>query len=114
MATCPLLHYFLPGNGQAVTVNWPASCLVRLPSASSMHHPHPNDRSVCPLCQGPNACAMAAGLPPQACWCMSVTLSDQALAAVSSSEIGARCICKRCGADTRPAGAGSGTDQPPI
>ena len=42
------------------------------------------------------------------------TLSDQALAAVSSSEIGARCICRRCGADTRPAGAGSGTDQPPI
>ncbi|MCO4094398.1 MAG: cysteine-rich CWC family protein [Acidovorax sp.] len=79
-----------------------------------MEHSQPNDSLLCPLCHRPNACAMAAGLPPQACWCMSVTLSDQALAAVSSSEIGARCICRRCGADTRPAGAGSGTDQPSI
>ena len=47
---------------------------------------------------------------------MNVTVSDQALAALPASEIGARCICRQCGVevDVDASGTGSGTDHPPI
>lgn len=76
----------------------------------------PIESSLCPLCHRPNGCAMAAGLPPESCWCINVTVSDQALAALPTSEIGARCICRQCGVevDVDASGTGSGTDHPPI
>lgn len=79
-----------------------------------MSHLLLNGSSLCPLCHRPNGCAMAAGLPPESCWCMDVTVSDQALAALPASEIGTRCICRLCGVVADAPGAGSGTDHPPI
>ncbi|MFN7857241.1 MAG: cysteine-rich CWC family protein [Acidovorax sp.] len=76
-----------------------------------MPNPHPCNPALCPLCHQPNGCAMAAGLAPQACWCMRVTLSDQALAALPARDVGVRCICRHCGVGP---GAGSGVDHPPI
>ncbi|MFN9727575.1 cysteine-rich CWC family protein [Acidovorax sp.] len=76
-----------------------------------MPEAQPSHPALCPLCHQPNDCAIAAGLAPQACWCMSVCLSDQALAALPERDIGARCICRHCGAD---AGSGSGAKQAPI
>lgn len=74
----------------------------------------PTDPSLCPLCHRPNGCAMAAGLPPESCWCMNVTVSDQALAALPSSEIGTRCICRQCGVVGNAPGPGSAKDHPSI
>ncbi|MFN3375806.1 MAG: cysteine-rich CWC family protein [Burkholderiaceae bacterium] len=77
-----------------------------------MHTPHdlsptsariaPTDR--CPLCGGPNGCAMAAGLPPERCWCMQAPLDPAALARIPATDRGLRCVCAACG-QARPAAA---------
>ncbi|MDE0951364.1 MAG: cysteine-rich CWC family protein [Halioglobus sp.] len=55
--------------------------------------------STCPLCGGSNQCAIAAGQPPQSCWCQEVTISPAARekAAEFATE---RCICPTCGRPT--------------
>ncbi|TDG12390.1 hypothetical protein E2F43_12290 [Seongchinamella unica] len=55
----------------------------------------------CPLCGQDNQCAMAAGEPPDNCWCMTVEISAAALAALPEAERGVRCICPACGTDRR-------------
>ncbi|WP_422844812.1 cysteine-rich CWC family protein [Acidovorax sp. M2(2025)] len=57
----------------------------------------PLDPAVCPLCGGPNACAMAQGQPAERCWCMQATLNPAALAAVPEALRRKACICARCG-----------------
>ncbi|MBT9513928.1 MAG: cysteine-rich CWC family protein [Acidovorax sp.] len=58
----------------------------------------PPPQSCCPLCGGPNQCAMAAGLPPESCWCMTQPIAPAALAAVPEAQRGQVCICAACGA----------------
>lgn len=57
-----------------------------------------SDPECCPLCGGPNLCAMAAGLIDEICWCSQIEPAPGALAKVPQDERGARCICPRCAA----------------
>lgn len=55
--------------------------------------------TTCPLCGADNQCAVAAGGPPETCWCYSVQLEGEAkekAAAISE----AQCICPACGLPT--------------
>ncbi len=68
------------------------------------------DTCVCPLCGGPNGCAMAArrnnlandagarGSTPEAtaCWCFSAIVSRDAMDAMPSLLRDRVCICTRC------------------
>ncbi|WP_415357203.1 cysteine-rich CWC family protein [Halioglobus sp. Uisw_031] len=54
---------------------------------------------LCPLCGGDNQCAVAAGLPPESCWCQSVSISGQAREKAKDSA-GERCLCPSCGLPT--------------
>lgn len=51
---------------------------------------------ICPLCGGDNDCAMANELAPESCWCVSIAIAPEILAAVPSDAVGKRCICPRC------------------
>ena len=51
--------------------------------------------AICPLCGGPNGCAMAAGEPPRACWCMDRIIPDEMLDRVPAGAR-SRCICQAC------------------
>ncbi|MFT3778246.1 MAG: cysteine-rich CWC family protein [Ottowia sp.] len=60
----------------------------------------------CPLCGGPNGCAMAVpraanGLPP-ACWCMAAAFPPALLARVPPAARRQACICARCAAAQPP------------
>jgi len=57
-----------------------------------------SDATHCPLCGGPNLCAMAAGLIDEPCWCSQIDLAPAVLAKVPQDERGVRCICPRCAA----------------
>ncbi|WP_461465864.1 cysteine-rich CWC family protein [Melaminivora sp.] len=59
--------------------------------------PHPEH---CPLCQQPNACAMAAGLPAQHCWCMTAPVAREALQRIAPQQRGQACICPHCARPT--------------
>ncbi|MDO9002922.1 MAG: cysteine-rich CWC family protein [Aquabacterium sp.] len=51
----------------------------------------------CPLCAGPNGCAMAAGGSVDSpCWCRSVVFGAEVLAQVPQAQRGQVCICARC------------------
>ncbi|MBC7699364.1 cysteine-rich CWC family protein [Aquabacterium sp.] len=51
----------------------------------------------CPLCGGPNACAMAAGgAADSPCWCRSAVFSADVLAQLPEAQRGQVCICGRC------------------
>ena len=58
----------------------------------------PHDTTRCPLCGNANACAVAAGKSPESCWCMTATMSPDALAAIPTEAQGKVCICARCAA----------------
>ncbi|MFZ9423079.1 MAG: cysteine-rich CWC family protein [Limnohabitans sp.] len=63
----------------------------------------PIDPSRCPLCGGPNACAMTCAEPPTGCWCVSQTFSPSLLARVPVHSQRMACICARCvAADAAP------------
>jgi hypothetical protein len=55
------------------------------------------DASRCPLCGGPNHCAVAAGAIDEPCWCTQVVVSDAAIAEVAPEDR-SRCLCPRCAA----------------
>ena len=68
-----------------------------------MSHPvDTNDATKCPLCGNPNECAMAAGRPPETCWCMTASMDPNALAAIPPEAQGTVCICARCAAGEGP------------
>ncbi len=51
----------------------------------------------CPLCGGPNRCAMAPGEPQAApCWCTRAQFSAQLLQQVPEAARGQACICPAC------------------
>jgi len=59
----------------------------------------------CPLCGGPNRCAVAAGTAPRACWCMTAgdipaDLRDEADRRGGDE----RCVCEACIAHYRHTG----------
>ncbi|MDZ7861579.1 MAG: cysteine-rich CWC family protein [Acidovorax sp.] len=58
--------------------------------------------SQCPLCGQANQCAMAAGQPPETCWCMAAAVPPEALEKIPATERGKVCICPQC-ARPRPA-----------
>lgn len=76
------------------------------------------DPAVCPLCGGPNGCAMApspgepAGTPvsacsgdAQACWCADVHFEPSLLARIPAEARRRACVCRACAEDARaPAG----------
>ncbi len=49
---------------------------------------------VCPVCGGPNECGGAMG--KDECWCSTVTMPHEALAAVPADARARICICPRC------------------
>ena len=62
--------------------------------------PTPIDPTRCPLCGGPNGCALAgvaadAGAP-LACWCMSADFSAALLARVPQAARTKACVCAVC------------------
>ncbi|HEY8243615.1 MAG TPA: cysteine-rich CWC family protein [Casimicrobiaceae bacterium] len=52
------------------------------------------DPSRCPLCGGPNDCAMAAG-SSEPCWCTRATFPAELLDALDDAK-GAACVCATC------------------
>ena len=66
-----------------------------------MPHPAaPIDPTRCPLCGRSNQCAVSAALPPEECWCMSVSIAPAALAQIPDSARGQSCLCPACAALT--------------
>ncbi len=62
----------------------------------------PTDPDRCPLCGGPNGCAMqaerATGQPQPPCWCTRATFSEALLARVPEAARRKACICATCAA----------------
>ena len=60
----------------------------------------PADRSHCPLCAKPNACAMEAprlpGNEQPPCWCTQVDFSRELLERLPPEARGQACICAAC------------------
>ncbi len=55
---------------------------------------------MCPLCGGPNGCALAAGKTQ--CWCFEVEVSEEARGRAVEL-VGERvCVCRRCGTVPTP------------
>ncbi len=54
------------------------------------------DATRCPLCDGPNFCAMAQGAVDEPCWCSQIEFAPRVLAALPAHERGRRCICPAC------------------
>ena len=68
-----------------------------------MNDPRPPaapDPARCPLCGGPNGCAMEmqrrTGEPQPPCWCTQVTFRAETLARVPQAAQRKACICKAC------------------
>jgi hypothetical protein len=54
-------------------------------------------QQLCPLCQKPNACAIAqTGNMASHCWCMSVKITPEALAQLNAAQKNIACICQTC------------------
>ena len=64
---------------------------------------YPTDR--CPLCQGPNQCAIVANNGDEdacsSCWCKNVQVPANVLAQIPKQARGRACICAQC-ANTDP------------
>ena len=53
----------------------------------------------CPLCGQDNQCAVAAGDPPETCWCFSAQL-DTGAKEKAAAITAAQCVCPSCGLPT--------------
>jgi hypothetical protein len=65
-------------------------------------------QDICPICDGPNDCGLAAG--GTTCWCFSTAIPPAALARIPGPARDQSCICPTCAGRTdaaRPAAAGS-------
>src|SRR5437764_21496 len=64
------------------------------------------DPARCPLCAGPNRCAMeverASGEAQAACWCTRATFSPDLLAQVPATARGQACLCAACAGQPSP------------
>ncbi len=63
------------------------------------------DPARCPLCGGPNGCAMETqrrtGEPQPPCWCVTAQFTEALLARVPESARNKACICATCAGLTR-------------
>ncbi len=60
-------------------------------------------QDACPLCNGPNACALASGSAAAGpCWCASASFSAELLDRVPPASRGMACICAACAAASLP------------
>ena len=50
----------------------------------------------CPLCGGPNQCALADDPTSTECWCDSVIFPDELLAQIPDDAVRKTCVCKKC------------------
>jgi hypothetical protein len=60
-----------------------------------------SDAETCPLCDGPNACGVAAG--HSTCWCFDHRIDPDVLARVPETSRESRCVCQRCATTPAPA-----------
>jgi hypothetical protein len=52
--------------------------------------------ALCPLCGGPNLCAMAADPNATECWCGSVEFPRELLAQIPEKTVRKTCVCQKC------------------
>ncbi len=50
----------------------------------------------CPRCGGDNDCALAAGRPVDACWCVDVQIDEQLLPGAGDRNDALSCLCPDC------------------
>lgn len=59
-----------------------------------------NHREKCPLCGGPNGCAVELGRDPARCWCMSCKIPKELRKAAEETRLRTGeetgCICREC------------------
>lgn len=68
------------------------------------------DPRLCPLCRGPNGCAMAADPDARDCWCSHTRIPDELLERLPAEARDVACVCARCVADaSAPSGTPGGT-----
>lgn len=65
-------------------------------SHSDSHAPSHDDSGICPLCGGPNGCAVPAGEDPYSCWCMTARIPQGLRDRVPADRRGKACICRSC------------------
>ena len=57
----------------------------------------PVDTARCPLCGGPNGCALAGGATDgRPCWCATIEIPAELVARVPEAARGVACVCARC------------------
>ena len=56
----------------------------------------PQNPARCPLCGGPNQCALVADPNATECWCDSVVFPDELLAQIPDNAVRKRCVCQKC------------------
>ena len=73
----------------------------------------PKLNGICPLCGGPNACALAqSGSFDAPCWCRETAINPHAIARVPEAQRNEACICEKCAASRFPLAKGGDTDTP--
>jgi hypothetical protein len=50
----------------------------------------------CPLCGGPNECALAADPNATECWCDTLTFPRELLAKIPDDAVRKTCVCQKC------------------
>lgn len=60
----------------------------------------PLDAARCPLCSGPNGCALEAeradGQPQGPCWCTRARFGAALMARIPKAALGRACVCVAC------------------
>jgi|GEM_PF-3406866 hypothetical protein len=61
----------------------------------------PDKATVCPLCAGDNNCALTTPCQTIAdCWCLTASISPEALERIPQDQINTTCICQACATAT--------------
>jgi len=55
----------------------------------------------CPLCGGPNDCAIARG--EEKCWCFDEVFAPNLLGRVAEPDQGRVCVCRKCASEAKAA-----------
>lgn len=85
-------------DGRADAARAPAETAAPVPRpASGARPPAPLAAHRCPLCGGPNDCAVARARTFETpCWCRAVTIAPEMLARVPPAARGRACLCRAC------------------
>jgi len=62
---------------------------------SNRAHDEP-DPTRCPLCGGPNSCALMEGRPIEACWCVATKVPEEVLSRIPPERRRQSCVCRHC------------------